>query len=254
MDAGTKETTNRPAWLAYVVLLFLFFAVLEVASFAFWSIYGEHRTKFHQRVDMRADIDALDEADFDRFLKDKYDPELGWNERANIVDERSNVDTAMTPEGARINPAPYARKMISTYGDSMTFGAEVGPSETYQYHLSMMTESDVVNYGVSGYGPDQALLRMKRNLSNGLGTPIIALAMPSENIARVVNIFPRLYWAQGSAALTKPIYVPSGDGLTLFSMPASFDANSPQQRLALASRHDFWFRQNERRLSGFLGA
>jgi len=55
-----------------------------------------------------------------------------------------------------------SKTRILVLGDSFTFGAEVGNTETYPYCLQeMLPHAEVINLGVNGYGHDQMLLYLK---------------------------------------------------------------------------------------------
>ena len=47
----------------------------------------------------------------------------------------------------------------------------------------------ILNFGVSGYGPNQALLALEVRLAEGVRTPIVILAMVNENLNRIMNNF-----------------------------------------------------------------
>jgi len=52
---------------------------------------------------------------------------------------------------------------ILTFGDSFTFGEQVKDDETWSYDLQrLLPASEVINFGVHGYGHDQILLYLKK--------------------------------------------------------------------------------------------
>ena len=70
---------------------------------------------------------------------------------------------SINDKGARTNPKfDDLSSVISCYGDSFTFCRQVNDNETWEWYLSELTKSNVVNYGVGNYGLDQAILRLKR--------------------------------------------------------------------------------------------
>lgn len=78
------------------------------------------------------------------------------------------------------------RKRI-TYRDSYTFGHEVNNNETWEYYLSELTGTYVLNFGVGAYGSDQACLKLKRNIENGFKTPVVILTVWSWSINRLLT-------------------------------------------------------------------
>jgi hypothetical protein len=54
------------------------------------------------------------------------------------------------------------KRRILVLGDSFTFGEEVSDDETFPHYLeSALPNTEVVNFGVQGYGHDQMLLCLK---------------------------------------------------------------------------------------------
>jgi hypothetical protein len=139
---------------------------------------------------------------------------------------------------ARVNPvlgwpSPKALKMaagagsgphqpgggfpIAAYGDSFTAGYGVEPSQTWSNVLGRRLGSAIANYGVPGYGTDQAYLRFHHNSQDAAG--IVILGVLSENIQRNVNQF-RNFLIPSNQCQTKPRYVLDSQGhLRLVPLP-----------------------------------
>lgn len=175
-----RLTVRRLAGLSSCVVLLV--GLLEAISAVFWVGYGKTRLQYHLRTDLSSAIAA---ANFDRTGENSqsiYDRELGWvpdprhSEVNRFGARRHGRDTGGDPEGV-------------AFGDSFVYGDEVSADQTFPFYLSEKLDATVRNFGVSGFGPDQAVLRLERELANGLDAPVVVLGMPSENIARVVNVF-----------------------------------------------------------------
>jgi hypothetical protein len=108
---------------------------------------------------------------------------------------------------------------VSLYGDSFTFGAEVAPEAAWGNVLTTLLGCRVDNYGVIGYGTDQAYLYFQRQHRNAADTaPVVMLLHLSENIVR--NITQDLGLVYGQGLMLKPRYVLDADGqLQLIDMP-----------------------------------
>jgi hypothetical protein len=238
----------RRTKLVHVVAMgVIWLVIFEVAAAAFWKLYGAERVVYHMHVDLAAEIDAVPDSELATFAAASYHPRIGWNHNAN---DRQPGEAPADKNGARATDVPFQRVVMSSYGDSFVFGSEVGPRSSFQYYLSLATQTKVVNYGVGGYGPDQAVMLLQEHLASGVHeAPVVLLGMPAENIARVVNMFPLLYWAVGSAALLKPVYVPDGDGFRLQEGPGGAPLSRATLRGAIdeAQHADFWFAHNDRR-------
>ena len=140
--------------------------------------------------------------------------------------------------------------MISLYGGSYTYGAEVDDDQTWQYFLSTLTGTKVYNFGVGGYGPDQALLKMKRNFANGIRTPIVVIGLYSAGIGRTINTYrPFLVPGAGLKLGFKPMLTDKNgryewlhNPLGSLDDPSTFNASFDEAKI-----HDHWYAQNERK-------
>ncbi len=101
---------------------------------------------------------------------DRHDPLLGWRLRPNAavrsVKARAyDVMVHSNPQGLRgaepVSVAkPAGRMRIGIFGCSLTFGEGVQDDETYSAQLAtLLPGTEVLNFGVHGYGTDQMLLR-----------------------------------------------------------------------------------------------
>jgi hypothetical protein len=154
-----------------------------------------------------------DEASLERYFA-RRDPVLGWPP----VDAYGG--DAYDPTGARPLPAfPVpGDACVSLYGDSYTYSSYVGPGDAWGNLLAERLGCRVANYGVSGYGTDQALLRFVRNDADEAATVILGVA--TVDIIRLVNQDRRLVWDAQAGPLFKPRYVLQGGHLELIGLPA----------------------------------
>ncbi|MCA9513033.1 MAG: hypothetical protein KC560_20145, partial [Myxococcales bacterium] len=148
-------------------------------------------------------------ADYAGYLAAR-DPVLGWPPPG---------DPSLGADGARPEPGDGAAPPCgAAYGDSFTYGAAVGPADTWPARLSAHLGCRVANFGVSGYGSDQALLRFRGRATGG--ERFAVLAHLTENAMRNVNQFRGLLYA-GSPFGFKPRFeVGQTGGLSLVPLPA----------------------------------
>jgi hypothetical protein len=109
------------------------------------------------------------------------DDELGWPPPLALT--RAPYDVT----GAKYNsefPEP-GHACVSAYGDSFIFGADIPPADGWIEQLAHLLGCRVANYGFSGYGTDQALLRFRRNANDE--APLVLLGIFAENVVRNVN-------------------------------------------------------------------
>jgi len=134
--------------------------------------------------------------------------------------------------GSRVVPGASGPVLVSSYGDSFTEGIEVDDASTWQAHLSRLSGSLVQNFGVMGYGPDQALLYLQHNLGRGGRVPVVVLGVITENLNRLMIAFRPFYTypAFDIPLGFKPILVRS-DGRYAFR--AAFAPERPLDRAEL---------------------
>jgi hypothetical protein len=178
-----------------------------------------------------------------------FDPAAGWTIVPNGVAPGASANAA----GFRANheygrvPADGVFR-ISAYGDSFTHCDEVDNFGTWEYQLEQKVDGvEVLNFGVAGYAPDQALLRYRRYRDHYKSDVVLIGVLP-ENINRVVNIFRPFYQPHTNVPLTKPRFVMTDSGLRLIENPIKTREEyrklleSPEQFWSPFARSDFWYR------------
>jgi hypothetical protein len=140
-------------------------------------------------------------ADYADYARER-DPVTGWPPR--------RPDPERDESGSRIVPAfPETRaSCLSLYGDSWTWGGE-DAEHAWGNVLARLLACRVANYGVGGYGSDQAYLRFVHNERDA--SPIVFLGHLSENILRNVNQLRGLLYT-GTLYGLKPRFVLGEDG------------------------------------------
>jgi hypothetical protein len=135
-------------------------------------------------------------------------------ETAHVAPGWLPQDADLASDGSRFSPngAGFSESCISLYGDSFTFGDEVTHAEAWGNVLTELIGCRVNNFGVSGYGSDQALLRFLSLESDE--APVTILVHAAENIVRNVNQNrPFIY---GSGVLIKPRFSLESNGSIQF--------------------------------------
>jgi hypothetical protein len=124
-----------------------------------------------------------------------YDDLLGWtlgpNKHSADGKYWASTDGLRAPhEGVSFNRSGHQTD-IALVGDSFTFGYEVQHDETYGYYLEQMLGSQfrVLNFGVSGYGVDQAFLRYERDV-RPWKPKIVVLGCISSDVERTLWLYP----------------------------------------------------------------
>jgi hypothetical protein len=148
-----------------------------------------------------------------------HDPLLGWS-------AGHAGDMAWDKAGSRIIPAfpdPFdPPAYVSLYGNSWTWSWPVDAEHAYSNQLAILLGKRVHNFGICGYGTDQAYLRF---VSNRVDTaPIVILGVLSENILRNVTGFLDLINPASGYGL-KPHFTTDRDG-RLEMIPATCPSRS----------------------------
>jgi hypothetical protein len=186
-------------WLAIAVVVA---ATLEGAGWVFLRVMESRHPRLFA-FDIEAHVAALDPEYLEAYpdalaRRDIHapDPVLGWI-RVPLSSHTFAAGNTMNTDanGSRHVPGFDGPAFVSTYGESFAEGLEVNDDETWQAYLAAAIGKPVWNFAVSGYGPDQSLLALERNLERGLRTPIVILAMINENLNRLMMTYRAFYSA-----------------------------------------------------------
>lgn len=161
---------REPIW-KYLIVVLIVMTVVEAMAFGAGKFLASFGVVY----------DPQPMAGYDAYLA-RRDPLLGWTAADFWPDE---VDGT----GSRIN-SRYPESdspCVSVFGDSFTWGDEVVVEASFPDQLSGLLGCRVANYGVGGYGSDQAFLRFRDRVRDDAS--VVVLAHLSENIVRNVNQF-----------------------------------------------------------------
>ena len=180
---------------------------------------------------------AVDRHRLEYWARTSFDPELGWDIGAGT---KNNLG-ATRHQG---DYPPLPRYKLKAFGDSFTFGSDVGQAQTWSVILEAHTGWHCLNYGVPGYGTDQAFLKYRRTKAP---TEWTILAIQQENIARLVNVYRAFYMEDWGPP--KPRFLLDGPGLRLEPNPIA----RPEEALRLLDPAfverlrglDYWAYYNE---------
>jgi hypothetical protein len=192
--------------LFYLITLGLMLVVLEgFAWVTCWVVDADDF--FDHRGSVLARLSAVDLA---TFVKQGGDPVLGWESRGPAVRQAANCRGSQktytyNENGARVYAGFRSETAeIVVVGDSYTNGDEVNDDDTYAAHLADILRVSVANQGVSGYGPTQAFLNLKKTLGLYPKARIAILAIMYENLYRMVNSYRPVLYSTSSNYTLKP--------------------------------------------------
>jgi hypothetical protein len=206
-------------WASLIILLYVFAEGMSYGGLFILSKFSDIR---YEPADM---LSNRHRNILSRFINEeaeynKYSPVLGWTikekgvlnlYRANSSGIRSNREYDLSPPGNVIR--------ISAFGDSFTHCDEVKNDETWQATIENLDSGlEVINFGVGGYGLDQAYLRY---LTDGkqYNSHIVLIGFMTENIYRSINRYRPFYFHNSRMPLIKPRYIIKKGKLMLLHNP-----------------------------------
>ena len=188
---------HKRKFLLYIVLFLIVAISVELLSYLFGQ-YGilKSRGSF-LLADPRV---SMTQSEIEKYFSSR-DPILGWPSPDLLGTDDFDIN------GARPSPAypQPGSAQVSLYGDSFTYGSDVDHEHAWGNVLSRHLGNRVANYGVPGYGTDQAYLRFQKNIDDE--SKIVILGFIGDNITRIINQDRRLVWKPYGGLKLKPRFI-----------------------------------------------
>jgi hypothetical protein len=177
-----------------------------------------------------------------------FDADLGWNLTPSRTRRADGAIFRINSQSIRADreyplKGPANVQRITAFGDSFTHCSETTQVDCWTVQLEhALPETEVLNFGVPGFGPDQAWLRYQRDGRKFAGCAVL-IGYFVGDIERVVNRFRPYIYPDDSVVLGKPRYLLDGDGLRLLPNAVTDlrllrDPVWAEQNL---SEHDSWY-------------
>ncbi|RMF05477.1 hypothetical protein D6764_04605 [Candidatus Woesearchaeota archaeon] len=200
----------------------IYLACLAMTEFALDMLLPKLRKRFPWLIMEEDEKPVLPEEGLKKFFRIGWDKELGWVRKPNTSKEEiakyGRSRWSINERGARSNPGHEGLpRVISCYGDSFTFARQVNDNETWEWHLSELTKTNVMNFGVGNYGLGQALIRLKREYPRN-PTKIVIMGVVPSTIVRVLSFW-KHYNEFGNTFAFKPMFKLENDNLVLLPNP-----------------------------------
>jgi len=204
-----------------------------------------------------------DRASLAKFLRDgegfyyRPDPDLGWVPRpsTHVPAMGAYQPTTTNARGLRslreyADAPPPGVLRVEAFGDSFVHGDEVDDASNWAAVLERSHPGlEVMNFGASGYGPDQALLRWERD-GRPLRPHLVLIGFMTENLGRTLNVFRPFYTPQTAMRLAKPRFTIDDGRLVLLPAPLRTLADyrglldTPAATLEVLGREDVWYQRS----------
>jgi hypothetical protein len=249
--------TRKKIAFSLILIAFLW-VVIELACLAaLWSLKRYKHLEYQPQVvedlnDKHKGILAAQIADTSSYMV--FDAELGWTIRPNGSKPQykaNSVGMRATREYAP-RPAPGIVR-VGAFGDSFTHGSGVPTGFTWEERLESSTPGlEVLNFGIPGSDPGQALLRYRRQ-GVRYHSSIVLIGAMSENINRMVNTFRPFYFSRSGIPFSKPRFAIERGKLVLIENPIrSINEykellSDPERMIPRLGEHDYFYRRFHRR-------
>ena len=201
------HNSSVKVYLFYFILSALLICVLEAtAALGYWFrvVLPEeiYRSEYFSCRGCKTIADSLVTAE-NALGWDYYDPDIGWDSHKG---------------GKRTGPNS-PKVCGAAFGDLFTHGDEVKDEETWPFLLSTYTNCEIENFGVGGYGQDQAYLKYLKSKPAGQW---IIIAISAEMLRRNFAASWR-YYASLPNSVPKPLFRLGAARLILEEAPRRLD-------------------------------
>lgn len=141
------------------------------------------------------------------------DPDLGWVTTPGVATRWEAINQGgERAEREYAQGAPSGVVRIAAFGDSFVHGDEVTTEQAWPTVLERLQPGiEVLNFGVGGYGIDQAMLRFS-SAGVALRPDVVLVGLIADDVLRGVNVFRPFLAPTTGQVLAKPRYVLDGDG------------------------------------------
>jgi hypothetical protein len=136
-----------------------------------------------------------------------FDGALGWRPQPGVNNGIDHINAQALRSLREFAPRPSADiTRISVFGDSFVYGTEVATQHAWPTLLDENEPAlEILNYGVPGYGPDQALLRFESEIAE-LRPDVAILAITTPSLTRILTVAAVFHSTQ-PYFLTKPRFI-----------------------------------------------
>jgi len=264
---------RRAAFLAVFVVLSLLiaFAAGEIFVRAAGERDADGTFYFHKRpippfaLPVRNAKELIDEYLHDQTGYMAWDSDLGWTNRPGSCtrDKKYCANSAgLRADREYTKQIPPGTLRVSLFGDSFIHGHDVELSGSLAPQLENAlaargVKAEALNFGVGGFGIDQAYLRYSRDGAR-YDTDVIVEGLQFENIARHLMVFRLIAYPQSKIPFSKPRFYFAGPSLLVADKPtvapervpdvlAHFD-RSPLRRLEVFytdKYRPYWWRRSK---------
>lgn len=153
-----------------------------------------------------------------------YDEQLGWTVGPSRHGADglylSSAEGLRAPRQGAVLAGPKNKPRVALVGDSYTFAERVSFENSWGHVLETSSglNAEILNFGVGGYGVDQAYLRFKKDVL-AWKPDVVILAFPMHDLHRTTTVYPFIDWPDWGIPFSKPRLHRSNGGLQTLNVP-----------------------------------
>lgn len=153
-----------------------------------------------------------------------YDDTLGWtvgsSRRNSTGMYLSSAEGLRAASQGAVLAGPKAGRRVALVGDSFVFAEQVRFEDSWGHRLESSSggKLQVLNFGVGGYGVDQAYLRFKKD-ALAWEPDVAVLAFPLADLFRSMTVYPFIEWPQWDMPFSKPRVIRENGALRTLNLP-----------------------------------
>jgi len=220
MPANRKRSFRRSA-LLWLIMMAMTLGIIELLATVILAIqpniFEGHATSLEDR-------NARLVTSITKMLEDRPDAlaefhgELGWRPRPGLDHGPDQINTqALRSRRDYSERPPPGVLRIAVFGDSFVYGSEVLTDEAWPSVIEQLRpRTEVLNYGVPGYGEGQIYLRFRAE-GQDLNPSVVLFGVATPTLERIMMIS-AVFRSPGAATydfIKKPRFLLDGDGLSL---------------------------------------
>jgi len=235
--------------LIIVFIVYLFFELICFAAEAYLARYKD--MKYSPHIDKLAEAILNDKQLVNEVVsgtvepRRQFDADLGWKFTPNYRTPWEIMTNGIRDEKSYTFEKPAGVVRMLAFGDSFTYCDEVANTNTWEKYLNDSGSIQVLNFGVPGYGLDQAYLRYLKE-ARQYKTDYVLIGYMVENINRHVNTF-RYFYSPVVWYYSKPRFYLENGKLKLlenyFKTPEEIRklVDNPKKVIAELGKKDFFY-------------
>lgn len=138
-----------------------------------------------------------------------YDERLGWtvgrNRHGGDGMYLSSAEGLRARRQGAVLGGPKDKPRVALVGDSYTFAERVTFEDSWGSVLETSSglNAQILNFGVGGYGVDQAYLRFKKDVL-AWNPDVVIFAFPMHDLYRTTTVYPFINWPDWGIPFSKP--------------------------------------------------